>query len=56
MRSKRLLIETFIHIHFCNVAEKRKRRREKAKETNRSPKRVLGILDEIHHLMIIIFL
>jgi hypothetical protein len=55
MKNKRSIIETSIHIHFSKLAHE-KGRREKAKGKNRSPKRMLRLLDVIHHLMIIIFL
>jgi len=56
MKNTRLLIETFIHIHFCKVTDEKRKKKEKANEKNRSPKWVLGILDEIHQLMTTIFL
>jgi len=55
MKNKRSLIETSIHIHFSKLAHE-KGRRERGKRKNRSPKRMLRLLDVIHHLMIIIFL
>jgi hypothetical protein len=51
----RLLNEVFIHIHFCKLADK-KRKREKGREKNRSPRKVLGILDMMNHLKTMDFL